>query len=123
MSVDVPHGSALADELLQRIGRIVRDGANVTSVFGQPVERDGVTVIPVARARFGFGGGGGAGGHEGAEGSGGGGGAGAFVSPVGYIELRGGTAQFKRITTPFDLLAGAAAAAVAVLAVKRLLAD
>jgi hypothetical protein len=45
------------------------------------------------------------------------------VSPVGYIELRGGTAQFKRITTPFDLLAGAAAAAVAVLAVKRLLAD
>jgi uncharacterized spore protein YtfJ len=27
------------------------------TIFGDPVERDGVTVIPVAKARWGFGGG------------------------------------------------------------------
>jgi uncharacterized spore protein YtfJ len=116
-------GSALADELLQRIGHAVGDKARVSTVFGEPVEREGTTVIPVAKARFGFGGGGGAGAHDGDEGSGGGGGGGAWVSPVGYIELRGGTAQFKRITGPFDLLALVAAASLAVLALRRLLAE
>jgi uncharacterized spore protein YtfJ len=33
------------------------EGATVKRVFGQPVERDGVTVIPVADVRGGFGGG------------------------------------------------------------------
>jgi hypothetical protein len=31
--------------------------ARAATIFGDPVERDGVTVIPVARARWGFGGG------------------------------------------------------------------
>ena len=31
--------------------------AKAATVFGEPVERDGVTVIPVAKARWGFGGG------------------------------------------------------------------
>jgi uncharacterized spore protein YtfJ len=31
--------------------------ARAATVFGDPVERDGVTVIPVARARWGYGGG------------------------------------------------------------------
>ncbi len=44
------------------------------------------------------------------------------MSPVGYIELRDGTAQFKRISSPVDLLALVAAASLAALAVKRLLA-
>ena len=121
MTTTVQDGSALADELLQRIGQTVGDKAKVSTVFGEAVERDGITVIPVAKARFGFGGGGGAGAREGEEGSGGGGGGGAFVSPVGYIELRDGTAQFKRISSPVDLLALVAAASLAALAVKRLL--
>src|SRR5215216_6879412 len=81
----------LVDELLERIGQTVGDKANVSTVFGDPVEREGVTVIPVAKARFGFGGGGGSGAREGQEvsgGGGGGGGGGAYVSPVGYIEVR-----------------------------------
>jgi GAF domain-containing protein len=44
------------------------------------------------------------------------------VSPVGYIEVHDGTADFKRISSPVDLLALVAAAAVAALALKRLLA-
>ncbi len=115
-------GSALAEDLLQRIGQTVGDKAKVSTVFGEPVEREGITVIPVAKARFGFGGGGGAGAHKGEEGSGGGGGGGAVVSPVGYIEVRDGTAQFKRISGPVDLLAMVAAAALVAMAVKRLLA-
>lgn len=115
-------GSALADELLQRIGQTVGDNAKVSTVFGEPVEREGITVIPVAKARFGFGGGGGGGARAGEEGSGGGGGGGALVSPVGYIEVSDGTAQFRRISSPVDFLALVAAASVAVLAVRRLLA-
>jgi hypothetical protein len=56
------------------------------------------------------------------EGSGGGGGGGAFVSPVGYIEVRDGTAEFQRISSAADLLALIAAASLAALAVERLLA-
>lgn len=120
MTTTMQDGSALANELLQRIGQTVGDKAKVSTIFGEAVEREGITVIPVAKARFGFGGGGGAG--EG-EGLGAGGGGGASVTPVGYIELRDGTAQFKRIPSPVDLLAFITAASLAALAVKRLLAD
>jgi uncharacterized spore protein YtfJ len=113
-------GSALADALMQRISDAVGDRATVSTVFGEPVERDGITVIPVARARFGFGAGGGAG--PGEEGSGGGGGGGALVSPVGYVEVHDGRAEFRRISSSLDLLALVAAASLAALTVKRLLA-
>jgi uncharacterized spore protein YtfJ len=121
MATETQEGTALADELLKRIGQSVGDKAKVSAVFGEPVEREGVTVIPVAKARFGFGGGGGAGGRDGEEGSGGGGGGGAVVSPVGYIELHDGAAKFKRISSPTDLLPLLAAAALAALVVGRLL--
>ena len=114
-------GSALANELLQRIGQAVGNNANVSAVFGEPVERDGITVIPVAKARFGFGRGASTGARE-SEGSGGGGGGGASVSPVGYIEVHDKTARFEQIPNPGDMLAFVAAASLAALAVKRLLA-
>src|SRR5215470_13390605 len=115
MTTELLSGSTLADELLQRIGQAVGDRAKASTVFGKPVEREAITVIPVARARFGFGGGGGAGGRDGQEGSGGGGGGGAVVSPVGYIEVRDGTAHFKRIFTPTDLVAVVVAGSLAAL--------
>lgn len=40
------------------------DAASVDTVYGDPVERDGRTVIPVARVGWGFGGGGGSGTEE-----------------------------------------------------------
>jgi len=115
-------GSTIVDELMQRLGEVVGDRAKVSTVFGEPVVREGITVVPVARARFGFGGGGGAGAHAGDEGSGGGGGGGALVSPVGYIEVRDGSARFKRIYGPADVLALVVASSLAALTVKRLLA-
>jgi uncharacterized spore protein YtfJ len=110
----------LVNDLLDRIGQAVGDRAQVSAVFGEPVEREGLTVIPVAKARYAFGGGGGSGSHRGDEGSGGGGGGGAAVSPVGYIEVRDGYAAFKRISSPTDLVALVVAASLAALTLKRL---
>lgn len=121
MAVAAQERSELVNELLERIGQTVGEKAQAATIFGEPVEREGVTVVPVAKARFGFGGGGGSGTRDDGEGSGRGGGGGLAVSPVGYIEVRDRGSEFKRITTPIDLLALVAAASVALIAVRRLL--
>ncbi|HYY64607.1 MAG TPA: spore germination protein GerW family protein [Gaiellaceae bacterium] len=120
MAVAAQERSQLVNELLERIGRTVGQKAQASTIFGQPVEREGVTVVPVAKARFGFGGGGGSGMREADEGSGGGGGGGVAVTPIGYIEVRDGSSEFKRISTPMDLLAVVAAVSLGVIAVRRL---
>lgn len=120
MTTTTQDGAAIADELLRRIGETIGDQARVSAVFGDSVERDGITIIPVARARFAFGGGGGTGANTG-DGSGAGGGGGAVVSPVGYIEVHDGSARFKRIPSPTDLLALVAAVSLATLAARRVL--
>jgi uncharacterized spore protein YtfJ len=125
MAVRTPEHGELASELLERIGQTVGQRAQASTIFGEAVEREGVTVIPVAKARFGFGGGGGGGslGEEGqgSGGGGGGGGGGVAVSPIGYIELRDHGSEFIRIRTPIDFVALVAAAALAAISVKRLL--
>ena len=64
----------------EKLGAVAR----AATVFGEPVERDGITVIPVAKARWGFGGGAGQRKEEGGRGKqedGAGGGGGVQVSP------------------------------------------
>ena len=123
MSIGAEERSQLVNDLLERIGHSVGDRAQVSTIFGEPVERASLTVIPVAKVRFGFGGGGGGGSGSGdEEGSGGGGGGGGMVSPVGYIEVRDEGAEFTRISTATDLIPLAAAASLAALALKRLFA-
>jgi uncharacterized spore protein YtfJ len=63
--------------LAERIGARL----GTTTVFGAPVERDGVTVVPVAVARFGIGAGSGTDLTKGQEGECGGGG--GIVAPTG----------------------------------------
>jgi uncharacterized spore protein YtfJ len=123
MPVETSERAELASDLLEQIGRTVGQRAQASAVFGEPVQREGLTVIPVAKARFGFGGGGGAGSSDGDEGSGGGGGGGggAAVTPIGFIEVRDEGASFKRISTAMDLVPLVAAGAVAALTVRRLL--
>ncbi len=75
-------------------------GANARMIYGEPVERDGVTVIPVGKLRWGLGGGEGSGSEKDSSGSGGGGGGGITVSPVGFIEIKDGTTRFKPIFDP-----------------------
>ena len=45
--------NSLLDGLVQRLGGT----ANAAAIFGAPVERGDITVIPVAKAAFAFGGG------------------------------------------------------------------
>jgi uncharacterized spore protein YtfJ len=122
MATSTTDRAEMATELIEQIGEKVGRSAQVSTIFGEPVERQGVTVIPVAKARFGFGGGGGQGSRERDEGSGGGGGGAGYVSPVGYIEVREHGAEFKRITTRADLLALAVAGSLAALTLRRLIA-
>lgn len=81
---------SLPERLAERLG----GSAGVRMLYGEPIERDGATVVPVARVRYGFGGGSGSSG-KGDGGSGGGGG--VQSAPVGYIEMRGGKTRFRRI--------------------------
>lgn len=114
-------GPSFLEKLADRLG------AHLTArtVFGEPVERDGVTVIPVAKARMGLGGGSGTGTRKEGEGQGSGGGAGLVITPLGYIELRGGTSAFKSIGDPatflLTIVAGSVAALIGLRGLRKLL--
>jgi uncharacterized spore protein YtfJ len=73
-----------------------REGMSAKQVYGEPVERDGVVVIPAARVR-GFGGGGGGEGSQPEKGTGSGSGLGFGLDarPVGAYVLRSGTLEWK----------------------------
>ncbi len=77
------------ESLAQRLGAT----ATAATIFGAPIERGDVAVVPVARAAYGFGGGSGT--RRGEEGAGGGGG--VRVSPVGFFELRPSVVQYRPI--------------------------
>ncbi len=83
---------------VERLASTIQTSANARQIFGDPVEKNGVTIIPVARVAWSFGGGGiGQG-----PGERGGGGGGARVTSVGYIEVRDGASEFKPIHDPTD---------------------
>jgi uncharacterized spore protein YtfJ len=95
--------------------------ARASTIFGEAVERDGMTVIPVAKARWGLGGGGKHGIAGSREGMGGGGG--VIVQPVGFIEMSNGESRFRPIVTPGTWLGIAAAGGLLLLALARLRRD
>jgi uncharacterized spore protein YtfJ len=131
------------DGFVERIAERIGAKANVRAVFGDPIERGGLTIIPVARVRWGFGGGAGSGpvavgpGVDGGaigsddasdmnrSGSGSGGGGGVTADPVGYLEIGPDGAVFKPITpampSPGFLLASGATAALVLRGLARLL--
>jgi uncharacterized spore protein YtfJ len=108
----------LADELAGTV--------NVNAVFGTAVERDGVTVIPVARARWGMGGGvAPQSTRESARDAERrlGGGGGAIVKPIGFIVLTEGRAKFRSMRTPIGTAFVAAAAGILGLFGARMIAS
>jgi uncharacterized spore protein YtfJ len=90
----------------------VVDSATVRRVYGDPVEADGRTVLPVARVAYGVGGGHGAGSDGEETGEGWGGGGGAAARPVGALEISDAGTRFVRYADPRRLL-GALLAGVA----------
>ncbi len=95
------------DEVLGSI-KGTHDSLSVHRCYGDPMEFDGVMVIPVARVSGGAGGGGGEGTdeNEAAGGSGFGTGFGLRVNPIGVYEVRGGSVVWKPTVDVNRLLKG-----------------
>ena len=91
-----------AESFLDRLADRLGVSARASAVFGEPVERGELTVIPVAKVRAGFGGGTGTmpAGEGAREGEGRGGGGGFIASPLGFIEIGSSGATFRRIQDP-----------------------
>ena len=76
-----------ADDLIER----AKDVFSIKRVFGEPIEKDGVIVIPAALVVGGGGGGGGT-----SEGQDGGGGGFALVArPIGVYVIKNGDVRFQ----------------------------
>jgi uncharacterized spore protein YtfJ len=108
-----------AEDILNR----VRDVATVRQVFGEPYEKDGTLVVPVARIR---GGGGGGSGSEVPDGSekpreGKGGGFGLDARPLGVYVIREGAVSWQpAVDVTRIVLQGQVVAIVALLVVRSL---
>ena len=115
-----------ADRFLELLAERVGARAGVHAVFGEPIEQGDLTIVPVARVRWGFGGGhGSADDATSGSGSGSGGGGGVSADPIGYIQLTPDGATFERIgetsPSPMLVLAAGLAAAMILRAVARLM--
>ena len=101
-----------------------REALSVRQVFGEPVERDGITVIPAATL-IGGGGGGGGGGERGPaskqdgeatqSGSGFGSGFGGVMWPAGAFEIKDGRVSWRPAIDVTRVLLVALALAIAVV--------
>jgi uncharacterized spore protein YtfJ len=122
--------SAPQDAILEKLVEKVGGKASVQAVFGDPIVRNGTTVVPVAKVRWGFGGGAGTGTSPSdaaggvSSGSGTGGGGGVTAEPIGYLEIDDEGASFKPIAaaypSPIFLLAAGFAGALIIRAIARL---
>lgn len=95
-----------------------RDALTVRRVFGEPFEKNGMSVIPAAAVR----GGGGAGEGDGDQGSGTGGGFGIMARPVGAYQISGDKVTWiPAADTTRVILAGQLVAVVALLVLRSVL--
>lgn len=101
---------------MQSILSQARDTMTVKRVFGEPYEKDGVTVIPVAAVA---GGGGGGGGEQGEESKGSGGGFGMAARPAGMYVIKGDTVEWVPALDLNRVIMGGQIVAVLALLVLR----
>src|SRR5215213_3990903 len=82
-------GSSAREDFIGALATRLGRNAGARAVFGDPIAREHVTVVPVAKVRWGFGGGSGSGqDKEGpGRGEGAGGGGGVSATPLGFIEI------------------------------------
>jgi uncharacterized spore protein YtfJ len=104
---------------LQELIAGARDAVSVKRVYGDPYEKNGLTVIPAATVRGG--GGGGLGEHEGPD-AGGGGGFGLMARPSGaWIVEDGGVTWKPAVDVNRIVMGGQAIALAAILVTGRVL--
>ncbi|WIM94172.1 spore germination protein GerW family protein [Actinoplanes oblitus] len=107
--------------------RAATDNAVVSRVFGEPVERDGIILLPVAKVAAGGGGGGGSGvakpGDEAVsapqQGEGSGAGYGLSAKPAGVFIIKNGDVSWKPAVDVNKVILGGQAVAVVALLVAR----
>jgi uncharacterized spore protein YtfJ len=105
---------------VQQLIAQARDALTVKRVFGDPYERDGVTIIPAARVQGAAGGG--AGEDGGGESSGSGGGFGLTARPVGAFVVRDGELHWRpAVDVNRIVLGGQLVAVVALLTLRAIL--
>ena len=93
----------------------VQEAMTVRRVFGEPIEHDGVTIVPAAHVRGGAGGGGDSDGD-------GGGGFGLSATPVGVYVIEDGRVEWKpAVNVNRIVFGGQLVAGLAVLAAWSLL--
>ncbi len=103
------------------------DTLTVRRVFGEPIERDGVLVVPVARVRGGAGAGSGEAGNAQPEGegrgpTGGGGGWGAEARGVGVFVISGGDVRWvPALDVNRVILGGQITAVIALLVIRSII--
>lgn len=102
---------------VQEVLAQARDAMTVKRVFGEPYEKNGVTVIPAARVQGGAGGGGG----EGSEGQGKGSGSGFGLAahPVGAYLIRGDEVTWRPAVDLNRIVVGAQVVAIVALLTIR----
>jgi uncharacterized spore protein YtfJ len=94
-----------------------RDALTVKRVFGEPYEKDGVTIIPAARVQGGAGGGGGEDAQS--QGRGSGSGFGMTARPVGAFIIRGGELSWRPAVDVNRIVLGAQLVAIVALLTAR----
>ena len=117
------------DAFLEKLAERVGGKASIRAVFGEPISRNGKTIVPVAKIRWGFGGGTGTGPSSQAAdapvGTGTGAGGGVTAEPIGYLEIGDEGAAFKPIAaaypSPVFLLAAGFAGSLVIRAIARLI--
>jgi len=106
-------------ELPEVLGRAA-EAAQVRRVFGEPIERDGLTVIPAAAVRAGAGGGQGRGAKEGGnDDEGAGGGYGFIARPAGVFVIRGDQVEWRPALDLGKVILGGQLVAITALLVLR----
>jgi uncharacterized spore protein YtfJ len=98
--------------ILDELMTTARETLTVTRVYGEPFERDGVTVIPTATVS---GGGGGGGGHEADGPEGQGGGFGLGIKPAGVYVIADGDVRWHPAVDVNRLIASVTAVALAAI--------
>jgi uncharacterized spore protein YtfJ len=115
-------GASASPTFIEKVAEKFGAQARSATVYSDPISSGNVTVVPVAKVRWGFGGGGGS--KEGKE-HGSGGGGGMRITPIGYIELKDGRSEFKPIRDASSyvpiILAGGAAGFFLLRALRKLI--
>jgi uncharacterized spore protein YtfJ len=110
----------VGDVNVQEIMSRATDATHVKRVFGEPIERDGIIVIPVATVMGGAGGGRGT--EAGTPGEGSGAGLGVVARPAGVYVIKDGDASWRpAVNVNRIVLGGQVVAVVALLVLRSLL--